>query len=100
MKTSIIKLSSLLLMLLTGINATAYDFMVDGLAYNINEDSTSVTLTYEQRPSVTNENAYISLGGTLTIPSTVSYNGKTYSVTSIGDYALHGLYEHPYRVEQ
>lgn len=93
MKTSIIKLASLLLMLLSSITATAYDFMVDGLAYNINEDSTSVTLTYEQRPSVTNENAYISLGGTLTIPSTVSYNGKTYSVTSIGDYAFYGCAE-------
>ena len=93
MKTSIIKLSSLLLMLLSGINATAYDFMVDGLAYNINEDSTSVTLTYEQRPSATNENAYISLGGTLTIPSTVFYNGKTYSVTSIGDDAFYGCAE-------
>ena len=45
MKRCIIKLSSLLLMLLSGITATAYDFMVDGLAYIINNDGTTVSVT-------------------------------------------------------
>ena len=54
--------------------ASAYDFMVDGLAYNINSDGTSVT--------VTSGGNYI---GAVNIPSTVTNNGITYSVTSIGE---------------
>ena len=59
--------------------ASAYDFMVGGLCYNFNDDSTSVTLTYETEdyPHYTNLNA------ALIIPPSVTYNGNTYSVISI-----------------
>ena len=79
MKTSISKLSSLLLMLLTGISATAYDFMVDGLCYNYNSDGATVSVTYE----TTNSSHYSSLSGDLVIPETVSYNNKSYIVSMI-----------------
>ena len=54
-----------------------YDFMVDGLYYSINNDNTSVTITDGWGYS-----------GDLVIPETVTYNGTTYSVTSIGDIAF------------
>ena len=67
--------------------ASAYDFKVDdGLCYNINRDGKSVTVTYQNNsyPS------YSSLNGAINIPESVTYSGKTYSVTSIGDKAFWG----------
>ncbi len=68
--------------------ASAYDFMVDGLCYYYNSDGTSVTLTCEG----TNIEGYgySNLSDNLNIPETVSFNGITYSVTSIGSYAFCG----------
>ena len=66
--------------------ASAYDFMVDGLCYNINDDGTSVTVTYE----TTSSPRYSDLSGELNIPENVTYNGASYSVTSIGGNAFTG----------
>ena len=57
--------------------ASAYDFMVDGIAYNYNNDGTSV--------SVSSGSDYT---GEIIIPDNVTYNSTTYSVTSIGEYAF------------
>ena len=78
MKTRI--LSFLMLLLAAALPASAYDFMVNGLCYNYNEDGTSVT--------VTSDDSYSSLSGALIIPASVTYNGKTYSVTKIDWYAF------------
>ncbi|MBP5560693.1 MAG: leucine-rich repeat protein [Muribaculaceae bacterium] len=79
------RLLALAILLLT-INhlASAYDFKVNGLCYNKNNDGTSVTVTYQN----TSPPRYSSLSGALTIPSSVTYSGKTYSVTVIGDNAF------------
>ena len=48
MKTTLHTITRRLLMLallLAAIPASAYDFMVDGIAYNINEDDTTVSVT-------------------------------------------------------
>ena len=66
--------------------ATAYDFMVDGLAYNINDDGTSVTVTYENLNYL--NPTYTNLSGALTIPANVAYEGITYTITSIGENAF------------
>ena len=65
--------------LLLPITATAYDFMVDSLAYNINEDGNSVSVTY------TNYNSDFNYSGLTeaNIPEAVTYDSNTYSVTSI-----------------
>ena len=55
----------------------AYDFEVGGIYYNINSDGTSVSVTYR-------DNSYFSYVGSCVIPSSVTYNNNTYSVTSIG----------------
>ena len=69
---------------------TAYDFMADdGLCYNINSDGTSVTVTYENS---SDDPHYSNLSGALTIPSSVTNEGITYSVTSIGDEAFFFCY--------
>ena len=64
----------------------AYDFKVNGLCYNKNSDGTSVTVTYQN----TSSPRYSSLSENLNIPQSVTYSGKTYSVTSIGEDAFDG----------
>lgn len=68
----------------------AYDFKVDRLCYNYNEDGTSVTVTYEREPSSYGQSSYLNLNGNLNIPDYVFYNGSTYSVTAIGYLAFSG----------
>lgn len=62
---------------------SAYDFQVGDLYYNITSDST-VEVTCKENYSSSN---YANLA-TATIPESVTYNGTTYSVTSIGDHAF------------
>lgn len=60
----------------------AYSFMCDGLYYNILSDEESVAVTFR----TTDYDSYI---GEITIPSEVSYGGKTYTVKEIGDRAFY-----------
>ena len=77
--------SFLLLMvaLLTTIATYAYNFQSGDLYYYITSDTT-VEVTYQE---AWNESNYQGLT-TATIPETVTYDGTTYSVTSIGEYAF------------
>ena len=62
--------------------AHAYVFEADGIYYNITSLSDlTVEVTYETT-------SYNSYSGKITIPDTVTYNGKTYAVTSIGSSAF------------
>lgn len=74
----------MLLALLLPQTAAAYDFMVNGIAYKKNSDGQSVSVT----STGTNPN-YDGVTN-LNIPATVTYGGKTYSVTAIGYYGLAG----------
>ena len=59
--------------------ATAYDFEINGIYYNIVSSSDKTAeLTYKDAN-------YASYSGDVTIPSTVTYSGTTYTVISIGD---------------
>ena len=53
---------------------------IDGLYYNLNSETKTAEVT-------SNSSKY---SGTIIIPASVTYNGATYSVTSIGDYAFYG----------
>ena len=76
------------------LNANAYSFMVDDLFYDINPDGISVTVTFENGPNKqanTPANLPSNLpmeGSTLIIPSSVTYEGVTYTVTAIGMWAF------------
>ena len=80
----ILKLSLLLLALLLPTTATAHDFEVDGIYYNINGNE--ATVTYRG----TSYSQYDEYSGSVTIPETVTYNGTTYSVTAISNSAFRG----------
>ena len=78
--------ATFLLILLLGstLTVTAYDFEASGIYYNITSSTNmTVAVTYYNK----NNNTY---SGAVTIPTSVTSNGKTYYVTAIGDYAFVG----------
>ena len=60
-----------------------YDFMVDGIAYNIINGS---------EVEVTSKSPYM-YSGDISIPSSVQYGGKSYVVTTIGDSAFYSCFD-------
>ena len=78
------KLFTLLLTLFATTTLWAEDFSVGGIYYNY-LDGNNVEVTYRGDYYYSYNNEY---AGEVIISSTVTYNGTTYSVTSIGDYAF------------
>ena len=76
------------LLLLCATVATAHDFEVDGIYYNITDDTNkTVKVTYRGTYSDEYSKEYT---GSVVIPESVTYDGTTYSVTSIGERAFYG----------
>ena len=73
--------ASLILFCALGFNAWAYDFKVDGVAYNI-------TSTEEKTVEVTAGDNKVFYHDDVVIPPTVTYDGITYTVTAIGNNAF------------
>ena len=73
------------LLLLCATTVAAHDFAVDGIYYNITATNKKVEVTYRGDSYDDYSNEY---AGSEVIPESVTYNGKTYSVTSIGFYAF------------
>lgn len=67
----------LTLLLLVPMLARAYDVEIDGIYYNLSFEEKMAKVTYESYRSE-------SYSGSVSIPSSITYQGKTYSVTSIG----------------
>lgn len=77
--------TALLIMLLSAVGMTktyAQSFTIGDLNYSVNDDGVSVTVTSH----VDGQSAT----GTLTIPESVSYEGISYAVTTIGEWAFDG----------
>ncbi len=94
MKTLNLTLRTILLTLAlvsTTTTALAYDMYVNGVYYNINGDE--ATVTYQRKYTSGGSTYYESnYSGHVTIPETVTYNGLSYTVTGIGDFAFHNRY--------
>lgn len=65
-------------------NPAPMDFTVDSLNYRVNDDGSTVTVTSH----ISGKFAY----GDLLIPETVSYDGKNYTITVVGDKAFDGCW--------
>lgn len=81
-----------MLMSMVGLNASANDIEVknaDGVTiyYNYINNNTELAVTYRGSSSSSYSNRYT---GNVVIPKSVTYNEKTYSVTSIGSQAFEG----------
>ena len=68
------------LLLLCSVAVNAHDFEVDGICYNITSETNKAV-------EVTSGVKYT---GDVVIPNSVTYNGNTYSVTTIGNSAFYG----------
>ena len=77
---------TILVALLATTNLWAQSFQYDGLSYNITSSSEpyTVEVTYQELNSPSNYSDLTSV----TVPETVTYEGTTYSVTSIGNRAF------------
>ena len=64
----------------------ASDTQVDGIWYNFDDSNNTASVTFRGYDYYSYDNEY---SGAITIPATVLYNNKTYSVTSIGESAFH-----------
>ena len=73
--------------LLCSISVSAHDFEVDGIYYNI-MSSTDMTVEVTYRGNKYNSYSE-EYSGAVNIPESVTYNGKTYNVTSIGSSAFY-----------
>ena len=75
----------LLLVALLPMVASSYDVQIDGIYYDFSGDN--ATVTYQKYQN----DYYVSdYSGEVVIPESVTYGGKTYSVTSIGYRAFYG----------
>ncbi len=79
---------AIVMMLGVSLSTLAHDFEVDGIYYNI-LDETAKTVQVSFSGSSYSEVAS-EYSGEVTIPSSVSYNDATYSVTTIGESAFRG----------
>lgn len=66
-------------LVLCACTALADDAYIDGIDYNFNGGTAEVTFSPKYNYS-----------GAVTIPASITYNGTTYSVTSIGVWAFNG----------
>ena len=74
------KVLSLANLLLIAIASFAYDAKIDGIYYNFYSSSGTAEVTQGDNP----------YSGDVIIPSTITYSGNTYNVTSIGRKAFYG----------
>ena len=75
------------LLLLCATAATAHDFEVDGIFYNVlSTTDRTVSVTYKGNSNSEYSNEYL---GAVIIPASVTYGGAIYSGTSIGSWAFY-----------
>ena len=88
MKSNLKKLLLAIVGLFLSTTALANDFSVNGFYYNyLNKSAKTVEVTYPGDSFNSYPNIH---SGSIKIPSSVTYNGTTYSVTSIGSSAFDG----------
>ena len=74
----------IVLLLLIGQQALSYDFEVNGIYYGYDSNSQTAYVTFDNSKKYT---------GDIIIPASISYNGRTISVTAIGKNAFRNCTE-------
>ena len=89
MRTKLLKSLLTIACLLCSIGVYAHDFEVDGIFYDYYgwTGENEVSVTYKGSSSDSFSNEYT---GSVIIPDSVTFNGITYKVVSISNYAFHG----------
>ena len=79
------KIFLLFTLLCLSLSARAHDAEVDGIFYNLDTANRTATVTYKGVYYFSYSNEY---SGDVVIPETVTYNGITYSVMSVGSHCF------------
>ena len=90
MKTSILSKVLFVVMLFAAHKAHAHDFEVNGIYYGISIFNKNTAYVTHKGTDYNEAKEYT---GSVVIPESVTYNGKTYPVASIGGYAFAGCDE-------
>ena len=77
----ILFVSTLVLSIIFGNSASAYDVEVDGIYYNLIEKGKIAEVTYKNEE-------FCSYSGDIVIPKSINYNGNEYIIKIIGDYSF------------
>ncbi len=72
---------------LTDIKAYAYDCYVNGIYYNLDRTTKTASVTYQSSANYYADNTS-TYQGSIVIPSSFTFSGISYTVTSIGDHAF------------
>ncbi|MCQ2311531.1 MAG: leucine-rich repeat domain-containing protein, partial [Paludibacteraceae bacterium] len=80
-------LFSLFVAVFVATNLFASDIEVDGIWYDFDETNLTASVTYKGRSYYSYSDDYI---GSVVIPASISYNNRTYAVTTIGSCAFEG----------
>ena len=86
-KTTFLRSSILFAALLMASFSSLASVQIGNLYYNLDDTAKTAEVTYLSLGYTEQQNNYVT--GSLTIPSEVSYNGESYSVTSIGSRAFY-----------
>ena len=78
MKRLLTQLALLIAVLCASIPAHAYDYIVDGIYYNVNKSNRTAEVTIGDEK----------YKGSINFPESITYEGASYSVTSIGEFAF------------
>lgn len=81
MKKTLLKMFAPVAMSCVVLSASAYDFEVDGVYYNVLKNTQNASVTYK-------DTKYESYSGAVVIPEKVTNNDVTYTVTELGKYAM------------
>ena len=82
MKKLFVFLFSLILSVVFSTSASAYDVEIDGICYNLNSEGKTAEVTSVEKK----------YSGEVVIPSSITVEGKEYTVTSIGYQAFYECY--------
>ena len=85
MKKLIAKMLMLIVALSVSLSASGYDFEADGIYYNI---TSMADLEVEVTYKVVDYYGNSTYSGNITIPTSVNYNNRTFSVIGIGESAF------------
>ena len=91
MKQIYLKTLFLLAFLMAGLTVSAYDCEVDGICYDLSENEASVV--YRVNPDKRDNNQSGDYSGDIVIPSVITFQDKSYNVTTIEWLAFYGCTE-------
>ena len=88
MKKTLLKSVMAVLVALFSLNANAYDALINGIYYNLSFGNRTAQVTNGNFTSSDDFQSQNTYKGHVVIPSSISYGGTVFSVTSIDEYAF------------